>query len=136
MCENIRVPNPPPPPPPWGPMMTRLKWYLDTPSPHQLKKWTPSDITFWIRACLRLYYCWKVRFHGLLIISTSLYYMIGQFIVYMLTHFINIPSKLKQTRYVRLNLKFKNKGARSQRSRDDVKSQYKYHYTIFCRKLR
>ena len=77
-------------------------------------------------------------------ISASLYCIIGQFIVYMLTYFINIPSKLKQTRYVRLKLKFKNKGARSfvkpilyllqQLSRDDVKSQHKYHCTIFCSK--
>ena len=27
-----------------------FKWYLDTLSRHQLKKWTPSDKTFWIRA--------------------------------------------------------------------------------------
>ena len=38
-----------------GPMMARLKWDLDPPSPHQLKKkrcqsWIPSDKTFWIRA--------------------------------------------------------------------------------------
>ena len=41
-----------------GPMMARLKWYLDPPSPHQLKKrkkkrcqsWTPSDKTLWIRS--------------------------------------------------------------------------------------
>ena len=37
------------------PMMARLKWYLDPPSPHQLKKrcqsWTPSYKTFWIRVC-------------------------------------------------------------------------------------
>ena len=36
-------------------MMARLKWDLDPPSPHQLKKkrcqsWIPSDKTFWIRA--------------------------------------------------------------------------------------
>ena len=42
------------------PMMARFKCYMDPlSSPHQLKKpkkrqiWTPSDKTFWIRACPR-----------------------------------------------------------------------------------
>ena len=38
-----------------GLMMTHLKWYLDPLFPHQLKKRsqsrTPSEKTFWIRAC-------------------------------------------------------------------------------------
>ena len=37
-----------------GLMMARLKWYLDPPFPHQLKKMSkldPSDNNFWICAC-------------------------------------------------------------------------------------
>ena len=38
-----------------GPMMTHLQGYLNPPTPDQLKKrsqsWTPSEKTFWIRAC-------------------------------------------------------------------------------------
>ena len=38
-----------------GPMMARLKWYLNPLSPHQQKRsqsWTPYETTFWIRACI------------------------------------------------------------------------------------
>ena len=39
--------------------LARLQWYLDPPTPHQLKRrrkkrcqsWTPSDTIFWIRVC-------------------------------------------------------------------------------------
>ena len=41
-----------------GPMIARLKWYLDPPIPHQLRKKKhikvgppPPDNTSWIRAC-------------------------------------------------------------------------------------
>ena len=39
-----------------GSMVARLLWYLDPLSHHQLKNsqiWTPSEKTFWIRACIR-----------------------------------------------------------------------------------
>ena len=38
-----------------GPMMARLKWYLDpllSTTKKHCQKWTPSDKTFWIRAWL------------------------------------------------------------------------------------
>ena len=46
------------------PMMARLLWNLDPPSPLQLNKqercqsWTPSNKTFWIRAWIMRHFIW------------------------------------------------------------------------------